>query len=140
MNLKKLVSYKLSAVLDLKLNASTIDEKTILDTKYQLLADELNEINDELDRYGGIDINDTMVKSRFYLIRNELKKFEDGDFEETSKLLHSFVNEILVEEIQHIIYLIPQDRIAKYIPILEDSFTLYRRNKKYSIYYKVILI
>lgn len=45
---------------------------------------------------------------------------------------------------QHIIYLIPQDRIysdneirknrtkyAKYIPILGDSFTLSRRNKKY---------
>jgi len=150
---KKLVSEKLSAVLDLKLNASTMDEKTILDTKYQLLTDELNDINEELDRYGGIDINDTVVKTRFDLIRNELKKFEDGDFEVTGELLHSFVNKILVEDIQHIIYLIPQDRIysddeirknrtkyAKYIPILEDSFTLSRRNKKYPIYYKVILI
>ena len=150
---KKLVSEKLFAVLDLKLNASTMDEKTILDTKYQLLTDELNDINEELDRYGGIDINDTVVKTRFDLIRNELKKFEDGDFEVTGELLHSFVNKILVEDIQHIIYLIPQDRIysddeirknrtkfAKYIPILEDSFTLSRRNKKYPIYYKVILI
>lgn len=89
---KKLVSEKLSAVLDLKLNASTMDEKTILDTKYQLLTDELNDINEELDRYGGIDINDTVVKTRFDLIRNELKKFEDGDFEVTGELLHSFVN------------------------------------------------
>ncbi|MDY4182887.1 MAG: hypothetical protein SOX92_01125 [Candidatus Onthovivens sp.] len=77
----------------------------------------------------------------------------DGDFEVTVELLHSFVNKILVEDIQYIIYLIPQDRIysddeirknttkyAKYIPILEDSFTLSRRNKKYLLYYKAILI
>ena len=107
----KLVSDKLSAVLDLKLNATTMDEKTILDTKYQLLTDELNDINEELDQYGGRDINETVVKTRFNLIRNELKKFEDGDFEVTGELLHSFVNKILVEDIQHIIYLIPRDRI-----------------------------
>ena len=87
--------------------------------------------NENLYQHCGIDINDTVVKTRFDLIRNELKKFEDGDFEVTGELLHSFVNKILVEDIQHIIYLIPQDRIysddeirknsnkfAKYIPIL----------------------
>ena len=79
--------------------------------KYQLLTDELNDINEELDRYGDIDINDTVVKTKIDLIKNELKKFEDGDFKVTGELLHSFINKILVEDIQHIIYLIPQDRI-----------------------------
>ena len=100
-----------------------------------------------------INNNDAIIKYRFDLIRNELKKFEDGDFEVTGELLHSFFNKILVEDIQHIIYLIPQDRIysddeirknrnkfAKYISILEDSFTLSKKNKKYRIYYKIILI
>lgn len=39
----------LSTVLDLKLNPSIIDEKIILDTKYQLLTDELNDNNEGLD-------------------------------------------------------------------------------------------
>lgn len=109
--------------------------------------------NENLYQHCGIDINDTVVKTRFDLIRNIFKKFEDVEFEVTCELLHSFVNKILVEDIQHIIHLIPRDRIysddeirknrtkyTKYIPILEDLFTLSRRNKKYPLYYKVIII
>ena len=36
---------------------------------------------------------------------------EDVDFEVSRELLHLFVNKSLVEDIQHINYLIPQDRI-----------------------------
>lgn len=67
--------------------------------------------NENLYQHCGIDINDTVVKTRFDLIRNIFKKFEDVEFEVTCKLLHSFVNKILVEDIQHIIHLIPRDRI-----------------------------
>ena len=84
-----------------------MDENAILDTKISITNRWINDINEDLDRYGDIDINDTVVKTKIDLIKNELKKFEDGDFKVTGELLHSFINKILVEDIQHIIYLIP---------------------------------
>ena len=152
-NKKKQLTEKMMEVLDLKLNASTIEEKQILDTKYMILSDDLKDINERLDQLGGIDISETKTQSRFDLIREEIKKFDDGDFEVTGELLHSFVNKILVVDTEHIIYLIPKDRIyddneikkdrkkyAKYVPFLEDEFILKRRNKKYVLNYKVVLI
>lgn len=101
---------------------------------------------------GGINITETKVQARFYLSKDETKKFEDGYFEVTGELLPSCVNKIRAVDTEKIIYLVPKDRIyndeirkdrkeyAKYILFFEGRFIIKRRNKKYILNHRVFII
>src|SRR5574344_2400562 len=94
----------------MKLNAKSDDETKLYNEKYQKLIQELNSINKELEKYHDLDISDGTLKSRFDVIKAKLKEYEDGEFELTGELLHSFINKILVVDKEHIIYLVPKDK------------------------------
>lgn len=51
-----LFTYKISQVLNLKLNASTQEERQIIVTKYMILFNDLKEVNDRLNQVGGIEL------------------------------------------------------------------------------------
>jgi predicted nucleic-acid-binding Zn-ribbon protein len=93
------------------------------------------------------------LKSRFDIIKSKLKEYENGKFELTGELLHSFINKILVVDKEHIIYLIPKGKTYSNEEIRSGRKTLsqklkighgeYLRKaglKTYKINYKIVLI
>ncbi|MCB9499265.1 MAG: hypothetical protein H6689_01825 [Erysipelotrichaceae bacterium] len=98
----------MSALLDMKLNAKNKDKTKLCNEKYQKLIQKLDSINKKLEKYRKLDISDDTLKSRFDIIKSKLKEYENGKFELTGELLHSFINKILVVDKEHIIYLIPK--------------------------------
>lgn len=93
------------------------------------------------------------MKSRFDVIKDKLKEYEDGEFELTGELLHSFINKILVVDKAHIIYLVPKDKtysneeirsnrkaLSQKVEISHGDFSRKAGSKTYRISYKVVLI
>src|SRR5574344_2686546 len=137
----------------MKLNAKSDDETKLYNEKYQKLIQELNSINKELGKYHNLGISDGTLKSRFDVIKAKLKEYEDGKFELTGELLHSFINKILVIDKEHIIYLVPKDRVYSNKEIRNNRKTLSQKieighgelsrkagSKTYKISYKIVLI
>ena len=150
---KTIITDKMSALLDIKLNAKSEDETKLCNEKYQKLIQELGSVNKELEKYRDLDISDGTLKSRFEVIKAKLKEYEDGQFELTGELLHSFINKILVADKEHIIYLIPKDKtysneeirsnrkaLSQKIEISHGDFSRKAGSKTYRIKYKVVLI
>ena len=137
----------------MKFNAKSGDKTKLYNKKYQKLIQELNSINKELNRYHDLDISDGTLKSRFDVINAKLKEYEDGKFELTGELLHSFINKILVVDKEHIVYLVPKDKTYSNEEIRNNRKTLSQKleighgehsrkagSKTYKISYKVVLI
>ena len=137
----------------MKFNAKSGDKTKLYNKKYQKLIQELNSINKELNRYHDLDISDGTLKPRFDVIKAKLKEYEDGQFELTGELLHSFINKILVVDKEHIVYLVPKDKTYSNEEIRNNRKTLSRKleighgehsrkagSKTYKISYKVVLI
>lgn len=150
---KKLVTEKMSALLDMKLNAKSEDETKLYNEKYQKLIQELDSVNKELEKYRDLDISDGTLRSRFDVIKAKLKEYEDGKFELTGELFHSFINRILVVDKEHIIYLIPKDKVYSNEEIRSNRKTLSQKleiehgehsrnagSKTYKINYKIVLM
>ena len=150
---KKIITEKMSTLLDIKLNAKSDNETKLYNEKYQKLIQELDSINKELEKYHGLDISDGTLRSRFDVIKAKLKEYEDGKFELTGELLHSFINKILVVDKEHIIYLVPKDRVYSNEKIRNNRKTLSEKleighgehsrkagSKTYKINYKIVLI
>jgi hypothetical protein len=83
----------------------------------------------------------------------KLKEYEDGEFELTGELLHSFINKILVVDKEHIIYLVSKDKTYSNEEIrnnrkalsqkLEIGHGEHSRNagsETYKINYRIVLI
>ena len=117
------------------------------------MIQELGSINIELEKFHDLDINDGTLKSRFDVIKAKLKEYEDGNFELTGELLHSFINKKLVVDKEHIIYLIPKDKtysndeirnnrkaLSQKLEISHGDFARKAGSKTYKIHYKVVLI
>jgi hypothetical protein len=150
---KKIVTEKMSALLDMKLNAKSDDETKLCNEKYQKLIQELDSINKELEKYHDLDISDGTLKSRFDVIKTKLKEYEDGKFELTGELLHSFINKILVIDKEHIIYLVSKEKTYSNEEIRNNRKALSQKleighgehsrkagSKTYKINYKIVLI
>jgi len=150
---KKIVTEKMSALLDMKLNAKSEDEAKLYNEKYQKLIQELDSVNKELEKYRDLDISDGILRSRFDVIKAKLKEYEDGNFELTGELLHSFINKILVVDKEHIIYLVPKDKTYSNEEIRNNRKALSQKleighgehcrkagSKTYRINYKIVLI
>lgn len=121
--------------------------------KYQLLADELGNIKREFDKCADLDISDVTIKSRFELIKEKLKEYENGNLELTGAPLRSFINKILVIDNEHIVYLIPKKKelstaevkakrkeLIKKLEIHSGSYERKLNAKAYKLFYKIILI
>ncbi len=150
---KKLVTEKMSTLLDMKLNANSNDEAKLYNEKYQKLIQELDSINKELEKYRDLDISDGALRSRFDVIKAKLKEYEDGKFELTWELLHSFINKILVVDKEDIIYLVPKDKVysneeirnnrnalSQKLEIGHGEHTRKAGSKTYKISYRIVLI
>jgi len=150
---KKIVTEKMYALLDMKLNAKSEDEAKLYNEKYQKLIQELDSVNKELEKYRDLDISDGILRSRFDVIKAKLKEYEDGNFELTGELLHSFINKILVVDKEHIIYLVPKDKtysneeirnnrkaLSQKLEIGHGEHCRKARSKTYRINYKIVLI
>lgn len=150
---KAILVSKMSSLLDMKLNSKSFDETKLYDEKYQLLANDLGKINRELDKYADLDISEVTIKSRFELIKEKLKEYENGSLELTGALLHSFINKILVVDNEHIVYLVPKKKelstaevkakrkdLIKKLEIHSGSYERKLNAKTYKLFYKVILI
>lgn len=143
----------MSDLLDMKLNAKSEDETKLYNEKYQKLIQELDSVNKELEKYRDLDISDGTLRSRFDVIKAKLKEYEDGKFELTGELLHSFINKILVVDKEHIIYLVPKDKtystneirnnrkaLSQKIEIGHGEHSRKAGSKTYKINYKIVLI